>query len=829
MFSLPLRRAPLAIAVSLLAAGTSAQAFVLVPSGTRVVTAQTMPDDYELQNAATLQMQSGAILNGVRMGYTGSGAQVLIDSNTQIATHGLLVNGGSVDVAAATTPGVQTIIRNNGEAADLGDAVRLKNGSIGTFRNVLLESTAGTSYAGLQAETNSAVTVSDGTIRSAGWGVLAGTGATIDLQRVTVEAGANTGVFISAGAQVTASDSSITGPKGVEVRQQNSAFTGHNVTVTGTAGVGVNMVGDASLVLDGGSSVQGSTHGITAALIPGATPGNNTISLTDTSVTGLNGSAIFASSASHTDISVAGSSALHGSDGNLLHVGPGSTANFNVFASNLQGNVVADDRNGANVSLTDRATLTGNLIRVGDVSVGNGATWVLPQSNTIGNLSLSSGTVVLDNGIDKTLTVAGNLSGQGTFAIHTDLGEVHGDLIDVQGTASGQHQLQVRNTGREPDAPGGKLKVVQTAGGPATFSLQGDKVDAGVYEYRLAQQGSDWYLQNTPGDTPVTPVDPSGNTPDTPSSNTPDNTPVITPSAATILGLFIAPATVAYEQMDVLRTRMGELRRQEQGSGAWARGYGSRYRVSGAAGQPFTQDQSGFALGADHELAVSSGKVLVGGSFGYTNAHLNFMPGADGTVESQTIGGYVTWLRNDGYYADAVLQASRFANRGDATMSDGVRTHGNNLNYGVGSSLEFGRYIGVQNNWFVEPYVQLAGLFSSGSSFALDNGMQATNGRSASLQGKIGAAAGKNIELDDGNVIQPYAKLAFIDEFAHSNPAYVNGIAFSNDLSGTRGEFAVGMTAQIKKSFHLYGEYSYAKGQKIEKPWALTGGMRYVW
>ncbi|MGF6779446.1 autotransporter outer membrane beta-barrel domain-containing protein [Paraburkholderia sp. GAS334] len=578
MFALPRRRAPLAIAVSLLAAGTSAHAYVLVPSGTRVVTAQTTPDDYELQNAATLQMQSGAILNGVRTGYTGSGAQVFMDAGTQIATHGLLVNSGTVDVAAATTPGVQTIIRNNGEASDLGDAVRLKNGSTGTFRNVLIESTAGTSYAGLQAETNSAVTVIDGTINSAGWGVLAGTGATIDLQRVTVNAGANNAAFISAGAKVTATDSRITGPKGVEVRQQNASFIGHNTAIVATAGVGVNMVGDASLVLDGGSSVQGSTHGITAALIPGAPTGNNTISLTDTSVSGANGSAIFASSASHTDITVAGASTLQGSDGNVLHVGPGSTANFNVIAANLQGNVLADDRNSTNVSLTDHASLTGNLIRVGDVSVSNGAAWNLTQSNTIRSLNLNGGTVVLDNGVDKTLTIAGNLSGQGTFAIHTDLGAVHGDLIDVQGTASGEHQLQVRNTGREPDAPGGKLKVVQTAGGPATFSLQGDKVDAGVYEYRLAQQGSDWYLQNTPGATPVNPDAPV--VPDNPSDTTPTDTtgntpaPVITASAATILGLFTAPATIAYEQMEVLRTRMGELRRDEHANGAWARGYG---------------------------------------------------------------------------------------------------------------------------------------------------------------------------------------------------------------------------------------------------------------
>ena len=198
-------------------------------------------------------------------------------------------------------------------------------------------------------------------------------------------------------------------------------------------------------------------------------------------------------------------------------------------------------------------------------------------------------------------------------------------------------------------------------------------------------------------------------------------------------------------------------------------------------------------------------------------------------MESQTIGGYLTYLRTDGYYADAVLQASRFGNRGNAVMSDGVSTHGSNRNYGVGSSLELGRHIGVDGNWFVEPYVQLAGLFTSGSSFSLDNGMQATNGRSASLQGKIGTAAGKDFVLGDGSVVQPYVKLAFINEFAHSNPAYVNDIAFSNDLSGTRGEFSVGMTAKIKKSFHLYGEYSYAKGQKIEKTWALTGGLRYVW
>jgi outer membrane autotransporter protein len=57
----------------------------------------------------------------------------------------------------------------------------------------------------------------------------------------------------------------------------------------------------------------------------------------------------------------------------------------------------------------------------------------------------------------------------------------------------------------------------------------------------------------------------------------------------------------------------------------------------------------------------------------------------------------------------------------------------------------------------------------------------------------------------------------------------VNGIEFSTDLAGPRGELAVGVTAQVKKWFHLFAEYSYSKGDKIEKPWALSGGMRYVW
>jgi outer membrane autotransporter protein len=51
--------------------------------------------------------------------------------------------------------------------------------------------------------------------------------------------------------------------------------------------------------------------------------------------------------------------------------------------------------------------------------------------------------------------------------------------------------------------------------------------------------------------------------------------------------------------------------------------------------------------------------------------------------------------------------------------------------------------------------------------------------------------AGRNFNLGEGKVVQPYVRAAYVHEFAKNNEVKVNDNVFNNDLSGARGELGI--------------------------------------
>jgi len=138
-------------------------------------------------------------------------------------------------------------------------------------------------------------------------------------------------------------------------------------------------------------------------------------------------------------------------------------------------------------------------------TVDSGSTLALSGfSQTIGSLN-NNGTVSLNGTAPGTqLTVTGNLAGTSgsTFSILTNLAALTGDMINIQGTSSGNYNLVVTNQGGSPTTPEQALKVVSTTDGIAQFSLSGGQINAGLFIYTL-QEGlngtdpTDWFLVNT--------------------------------------------------------------------------------------------------------------------------------------------------------------------------------------------------------------------------------------------------------------------------------------------------------------------------------------------
>ncbi|WP_424823401.1 autotransporter outer membrane beta-barrel domain-containing protein [Pseudomonas viridiflava] len=499
------------------------------------------------------------------------------------------------------------------------------------------------------------------------------------------------------------------------------------------------------------------------------------------------------------DIEINNDSVMLSGNGNLLESLHRSTSNFTVDDSVLLGNLFADDTSTLNVTLQNNASLTGDIINGNILAVKSGGNWQMVGDNAIRSLSMDGGSVNFAEDGFHTFSL-NELSGQGSFGMRVDLDKGVGDLIDVNGQASGQFGLRVRNTGLEVVSSDMEpLKVVHTEGGDAQFSLLGGRVDLGAFSYQLKQQGNDWFIVG--------------------------EDKVISPSTQSALALFNAAPTVWMGELSTLRTRMGEIRGTGRG-GSWMRAYGSRLNATTGDGVDYRQQISGLSLGADAPIEVSHGQLLFGVLGGYSKSDLDLSRGTSGKIDSYYAGAYGTWLADDGYYLDGVLKLNRFRNKAKVAMSDASQAKGDYSNSAVGGWVEFGRHIKLADDYFLEPFAQLSSVVVEGKDYHMDNGLKAKNDRTHSLLGKVGTSAGRTIALKDGGVLQPYVRVALAQEFSRSNEVSVNDAKFDNNLFGSRAELGAGVSVSLSERLQVHADFDYMKGKHVEQPWGANVGLR---
>ena len=623
---------------------------------------------------------------------------------------------------------------------------------------------------------------------------------------------------VASGSEARVSNSHITGATyGANVTAFSLLQLSNGSTVTGLGREGLLLQGGRAEVVN--SHVSGATNGVLMTREHRTVLNSPELVLDGSHVNGLSGAAILVDQNITAEIDVNNGSTLTGSNGNLLELTNVATANMRVNNSALTGNIqvgeasllnlnldgasmtgdVVNAGGTANVALNNHSVLTGRLENVDSLAVNSDASWVMTADQQLNDLSLGGGNVKFgEPGQFYQLDVK-NLSGNGTFVMSADFAHLKGDFLNVTGTSSGAHQLLIASSGADPLSED-RLHVVHTEDGGATFSLLGERVDVGTYSYLLKNEndGKDWLLD--PG------------------------SKIISPGTRSVLALFNTAPTVWYGEMTSLRTRMGEVRFNPEQTGGWVRAYGNRFDVSSGGG--YKQTQQGFTLGADMPIADS--QWVVGVLAGHSNSQLDLAHGTSGTVKSYYLGAYATWLDEDGYYFDAVAKANRFQNESKVAVSDGSKVKGNYNNTGIGVSAEFGRKIKLKDDYFVEPYAQLSTVTIQGASYQLDNGLKANGESTRSILGKAGVTAGRDFQLEDGSVVQPYLRAAMVHEFANNSQVTVNNSnVFKNDLSGSRAEFGAGVAVKVSKNLQLHADFEHSQGKNIDQPWGANVGVRY--
>ena len=585
---------------------------------------------------------------------------------------------------------------------------------------------------------------------------------------------------------------------------------------------------------------------------------------------------------------VINNSSLSAPNGGIIGVISGlngeTHGNFSITFNNSTvqglGLTSAEDVNGQADSLSENLTIISNDSKLSGIAYVDGSnskinlalnnsSWNISTyfneeenktvQNSLTNLSLNNGTVYFDRfGTNyQTLTIKGDLTGNGTFYLNTLIPGFQSDKIVVLGKAEGNHKLNINEQGTVAVA-NSRVTLVETHGGDATFSLTNpnNRVDLGAYQYFLTKEGNNWVLANsknvvTPSNPVVTPSNPvvtpskpvvtPSNPVVTPSNPavTPSNPvvtpskPVVTPSnpvvpsAAPVLPSTpllsdLANAQVSLRQTQLLlveddlsgiHQRLGEVENGEKDN-VWVRNVNSRQKLAAlSTGESetsgFKQNVHRVQVGAD---AAVTDNLRVGGFVGRSQANVDFNGHyGDGKVRSNSVGLYAAYLADNGIYVDNIVKYSRLRANSDHTE----KRHYNAYTI----SSELGKRFSLVNDWTITPQAQLAWTRISS---------QENEDSLSSVYSRIGLRVAKGFALSNGWNLQPYAEVNAITSKNRSSKIHYTNSAL--DVASSRGRFksAVGLNAGFAN--HRFGlEVSRADGKNFDKPYAIQAVYHYNW
>lgn len=407
----------------------------------------------------------------------------------------------------------------------------------------------------------------------------------------------------------------------------------------------------------------------------------------------------------------------------------------------------------------------------------------------------------------------GALTGTGAvFELRANLGAGLSDQIILTGTSEGAHTLEFAQYGDTAEKADTSILVVENkGGGNATFS---GTTDTGNYVYQVEQGANgNWYLNNTT---------------------------LLSRIAAAVVASAAAAAQDWHYELDALHKRMGELREPPGGGTAsvWLRANAARTNASRAlTGYEFHQYTYGATLGADKAFRSGDSTWFVGAFGAFNRVDRDFDGGGDGSTDGAGAGLYVTWMHATGWFADLIGRMDRNKNDINAITADGYLATANYNNNIKGLSLEFGRRLLWNDEWWIEPSVQYAVADIDGADYQADYvygdrasfpvNVQKSRASQARASLRLGEAGGSNPGW------HPYAKVGFVYSSTSDGRVRVgageNVREFTADFDGWRWEVGFGAAYVINSRSQFYYDYEYARARHYNRPWSVNIGYRFAW
>jgi outer membrane autotransporter protein len=491
-----------------------------------------------------------------------------------------------------------------------------------------------------------------------------------------------------------------------------------------------------------------------------------------------------------------------------------SSVDLTVSNSSLNGNIIVDSGNTADIKLTNNSTLTGYSDNATDINIDQTSSWYVTDDSTVSGTITNSGLISFTSpvqGVFKTLTTGSYVGNYGALNINTVLGDDSSatDKLIVDGAATGTTYVTVTNAGGSGAQTVEGIQVVQVDGNSAgTFSLA-SPVQAGAYEYQLFQGGTstptdgDWYLRSHLA------------TVDCKVTNT--CTPIYRPGVAGYVAGQTANAHQGFDQLGTLHERMGEQRQvSADGKQTWGRIYHRQESNDGHDRFSYDQNSTGLQIGQDLWVKNDNqAQKHAGVSLSYVHSNADFndsvrplagLEAGTGSMSADSIGlgGYYTHMGDDGRYLDVVGQISHLRNK----FTDSYAGKATQTGWRAGLSAEVGKPVAEYKGWKFEPQAQLSYQYTDYGSF--NDAISKVEGYDAhTLRGRVGLRVHKDVSYGTDRQAQYYAIGNVIHDFIKPEAVTIGNTTVRENFDRTYWELGAGIQGQVAKNTYVYADARY--------------------
>ncbi|MDY8912143.1 autotransporter adhesin glycoprotein EhaJ [Escherichia coli] len=521
-----------------------------------------------------------------------------------------------------------------------------------------------------------------------------------------------------------------------------------------------------------------------------------------------------------------------GWDGKTLTKAGDGTLTLNV-ANTWSGDTRVND---GTLWLTDSGVI-GASGSTQAVNVAEGATF--GGSGVVNGDVYNSGNIAMSHGGEtgNTLTINGNYHGDNgsQININSQLGDDSSptDKLVISGDTSGNTMVYVANVNGKGAQTKNGIEVIDVGGQSSGTFEQGNRVQIGLYEYRLYEDGGDWYLRSQSSVPPE---------PDDGDCSGTDDTPV-TPQYRPDIGAYLGNQWMVRNlQMQTLYDREGSQYHNEDGS-VWM-----RFKAGNAASQAadgnvdINNNYSQIQLGGDI-LTWGNGvqSLKAGGMASYVNADTDSTSnrGADGSqfsasgnVGGYNLGIYATWFadaqHHRGLYVDSWYQYG-FYNNSVQNGSEGSESYDSTAQ---AASLEGGyRYdIALENQHTLSltPQAQVVWQRYSADSVTDNNGTRISGQDSDNWNTRLGLRVDGKLHKNKTSIIQPFAEVNWL---------YTSGdVAVSFDdaetkqgIPSNRVQAKVGIQVNLDSQWSITGQVVGETGSHNYNDLNGSLNLRYSW